>query len=846
MEFLLLIITFPCSLLLTLSWFDPTFLVCQATSDTLVANQSIPDGQTLVSSNNMFTLGFFSPGKDSGQRYVGIWYKDVTPITVVWVANRNNPLAGFSGHLNLSHDGIQLYDETGFLVWSLRISLLVANPTLQLLDSGNLVLRPENVLDSNRFVWQSFDNPTDTWLPGMKLGWNLNLMDHPNHRYLTSWRNQMDPGTGEFKFAMINQLESPQLLIYQRNVVEYRWGPWDGHRFSGNNEFKNNSLFDLVYDLSDHQGGGVYYMFQPRDNSVISRLVVSPLGSLAYLTWRNKSNEWIPKLTIQGDFCDQYGMCGINGMCDMDKEPKCLCLDGFIPRSVKDWDALDWSDGCKRRLELKCGSREGFLRLPDVKLPGNSKVLTQNLSMKECQETCSGDCSCTAYTYLNVYENDSKCVVWYGDLVDVRVSPDGGNELYIKMPYEELDAMARAYDMEETRMIIITVAVILTLLTLGMIGWFVPSMTTNKRTGTQRLNSYIATDENGDGDVELPLFDLKSISDATNSFSYKNIMGKGGFGPVYRGILPDGEKIAVKRLSRYSSQGIEEFINEVVLISKLQHRNLVKILGCCVDGEERMLVYEYMPNGSLDQFLFDTKKRDQLPWKKRFSIIIGVARGLVYLHEDSRYRIIHRDLKASNILLDNEMNPKVSDLGIARKFGGDDAQSTTARVFGTHGYMSPEYAFSGQFSVKSDAFSFGVLALEIISGKKNWKFRHPDHDFNLIGHAWELWCKGKASELMDEAIRDSSSKEEEEVVVRCINVALLCVQPRPEDRPTMSTALHMLQAGDNNAALPLPNEPGFCASGSNTTMEAASSSSHVPRGSSSTINIVELTTLEVR
>ncbi|GLU23230.1 hypothetical protein SLE2022_392530 [Rubroshorea leprosula] len=254
--------------------------------------------------------------------------------------------------------------------------------------------------------------------------------------------------------------------------------------------------------------------------------------------------------------------------------------------------------------------------------------------------------------------------------------------------------------------------------------------------------------------------ELDIINAATKHFCDENKLGEGGFGPVYKGTLADGKEIAVKRLSRTSGQGFQEFKNEVMLIARLQHRNLVRLLGCCMEDNETLLVYEYMPNRSLDVFLFDSSMSVQLDWQRRFSIIIGIARGVMYLHEDSRLKIIHRDLKASNILLDGEMNPKISDFGMARIFGGNQSEANTTRVVGTYGYMAPEYAMEGLFSVKSDIFSFGVLLLEIVSGKKNNGFYFYERCESLLTFAWKLWSQGQEMQLIDPQLVQSCVESE--------------------------------------------------------------------------------------
>ncbi|MBA0682773.1 hypothetical protein Goari_024466 [Gossypium aridum] len=323
----------------------------------------------------------------------------------------------------------------------------------------------------------------------------------------------------------------------------------------------------------------------------------------------------------------------------------------------------------------------------------------------------------------------------------------------------------------------------------------------------RRVLDFINSDdfkEDDKEDIDVPYFNLESILVATDNFAEANKLGQGGFGPVYKGKLPRGQEIAIKRLSRGSGQGLEEFKNEVVLIAKLQHRNLVRLLGYCVKGYEKMLIYEYMPNKSLDSFIFDRSRCVLLDWEKRFDIILGIARGLLYLHHDSRLRIIHRDLKTSNILLDEEMNPKISDFGLAKIFGGKQTEASTERVVGTYGYMSPEYALDGFFSIKSDVFSFGVVLLETISGKRNTGFYQAEQPLSLLGYAWKLWKEGRALDLAEQSLRQSCNAYE---YIRCVNVGLLCVQEDPDDRPAMSNVLFML--GSETPSLPIPKRPAY-------------------------------------
>ncbi|XP_052182789.1 cysteine-rich receptor-like protein kinase 44 isoform X1 [Diospyros lotus] len=371
-----------------------------------------------------------------------------------------------------------------------------------------------------------------------------------------------------------------------------------------------------------------------------------------------------------------------------------------------------------------------------------------------------------------------------------------------------------------------------------------------KRRPERRFESEATTEFNTMDKInslESLKYDFHTLCAATDNFSNANKLGQGGFGIVYKGKLDEGQEIAVKRLSTNSVQGELEFKNEVMLMAKLQHRNLVRLLGFCLQGIERLLVYEFVPNSSLDHFLFDPTKRTYLDWERRSKIISGVARGLLYLHEDSRLRIIHRDLKASNVLLDAEMNPKISDFGMARLFVTDETQGSTNRIVGTYGYMAPEYAMHGNFSIKSDIFSFGVLILEIVTGKKNTSFQNDENLEDLLSYVWKAWKEGTASNLIDPMLSSGSRSMRE--MMRCLNIGLLCVQEKVADRPTMASVVLMFTS--LSLTLPAPSKPAFFMQGSmDENMQVAKeknpSSSGVTESSHGSINEASITELYPR
>ncbi|KAK9209431.1 hypothetical protein WN944_001797 [Citrus x changshan-huyou] len=519
----------------------------------------------------------------------------MAPDTVVWVANRDRPISDNNAVLTISNIGnLVLLNQTNGTLWSTTVFSELKNPVAQLLDDGNLVIR-DNSSSSvpESYLWQSFDYPTDTLLQGMKLGWNLRT---GRERYQTSWKSADDPSPGNFT----NRLDIhvlPQGCVYNGSAKYSCTGPWNGIALGVASSNASYLFQPIVVQNKDE----VYYMHESYSNPIIMILRINPLGQIQRLIWHEMSTGWQVFFTAPAPFC-RYGDCGPNSICSADQTPHCECFEGFKHKSHQNQTCLR-----SHSTDYKLGDR--FIKLDGIKLPDLLDAsLNESVNLKECEAKCLKNCTCRAYANSKITGGGSGCLMWFGDLIDIRKTDthNTGVSIYIRVPASEQDPT----------------------------------------------------------------------------------------------------------------------------------------------------------------------KKHLLGWQLRVRIIDGIAQGLLYLHQYSRLRIIHRDLKASNILLDCDMNPKISDFGMAKMFADDELQGNTKRIIGTYGYMSPEYVLEGLFSVKSDVFSFGVLMLEILSSKKNISVNNIA-SFNLLGHAWDKWKDDRTHELMDPILQIDVSLP---MLMRYINMALLCVQ----------------------------------------------------------------------
>ncbi|KAG5551156.1 hypothetical protein RHGRI_009547 [Rhododendron griersonianum] len=419
-----------------------SILITSNAVDTITTTKSLADGETIVSSGGIFELGFFSPG-NSTNRYVGIWYKKIPNTTVVWVANRETPLFDKAGVLKFTSPGILvLVNSTNDTVWiwSTKTSRSAQDPVAQLFDSGNMVVRnSDDEIKAENFLWQSFDYPGNTLLPGMKLGKNFLT---GQEWYVSSWKSDDDPGQGVFTYVLDTH-GYPQMFLRNGATDLYGSGPWNGLKFSGIqnpapiSRFYYNVSFN--YDLNTDV---VYYTYEVTNSSVVSRSVLSHEGYMTLWASFDQTSSWIAIGSVPKASCGSYAFCGSYGICNKNNSPVCGCLVKFVPKNPKEWKLHDWSNGCVRRTPLSCqqeGGEDGFVKYSRVKLPDTrNSSFDKRMSLEECRRTCLGNCSCMAYANLDIREAGSGCLLWFGDLIDIKEFIEGGGQdIYVRMASSE-------------------------------------------------------------------------------------------------------------------------------------------------------------------------------------------------------------------------------------------------------------------------------------------------------------------------------------------------------------------------------------------------------------------------
>ncbi|CAL5200476.1 unnamed protein product [Lathyrus oleraceus] len=739
---------------------------------TISTNQSLSGDQTLISKGGIFELGFFKPGNSSSKYYIGIWYKKVSQQTIVWVANRDNPVSDKNtATLKISAGDLVLLDESSKQVWSTNMSLPKSvSVSAILFDSGNLVLRNRPNDDASDPLWQSFDHPADTWLPGGKMKLDKKTK---KPQYLTSWKNKEDPATGLFSLELDPKGTSAYLILWNKSEQYWTSGPWDGHIFSLVPEMRLNYIYDFSFVSNENES---YFTYSMYNNSTISRFVMDISGQIKQLSWLENIKQWNLFWSQPRTQCEVYAFCGAFGTCTENSKPYCNCLDGFEPKSQSDWDLEDHSGGCMRKTRLQCessdrsnGVKDGFRPIPNMALPKHAQSVRSE-NAEECESICLNNCSCSAYSY-----DSDECSVWIKDLLNLQqFSSDdsSGKTLYLKLAASEFN------DGKNSNRLIIGI-VVGAVVGIGLLLALLFVV-------LRRRNRTVGTGKPVEG--SLVAFGYRDMQNATKNFSEK--LGGGGFGSVFKGTLADSTVVAVKKLESVS-QGEKQFRTEVSTIGTVQHVNLVRLRGFCSEGTKRMLVYDYMPNGSLDFHLFMKKDTSELlNWKMRYQIALGTARGLTYLHEKCRDCIIHCDVKPENILLDTDFCPKVADFGLAKLVGRDFSRVLTT-MRGTRGYLAPEWISGVAITAKADVYSYGMMLFEVVSGRRNSEPSEEGQVTFFPTLAAKVVIEGgSVITLLDPRLEGNGDVEE---VARIIKVASWCVQDNENERPTMGQVVQILE-----------------------------------------------------
>ncbi|XP_074300876.1 putative receptor protein kinase ZmPK1 [Silene latifolia] len=748
----------------------------------------------LTSLDKTFTCGFYSFGENA--YWFSIWYTNSNLKTVVWTANRDNPVNRHNSRLTLRKDGsMVLTDFDGSITWGTNKTGNVDKA--ELLNTGNFVIRGIN----GNYLWQSFDFPTDTLLPTQFITKKNSLVSSIGPKNI---------GSGYFNFLFDND-NVLKMLYNGPEITSLYWPDVDAPNVFADGRTNYNSSRIACFDKTGRFNSSDQMQFTTIDVGlgINRRLTLDYDGNLRVYSLNDSSETWVITWQAISSQCDVHGLCGRNGICEYNPEPRCSCPPNYEPT-----DSSDWRKGCKPKFNRNC-SNSHFIELSHVDYYGyDFNYSSDPFSFEACKQLCSTNCDCLAFGYRILGEGI--CYIKIA-LFNGRRSVDFPGSIYLKVPNtaESLDdvvlngsrpvcsnsegklvLLPGSYDVSNQRFkwvypysFVLAIGILEVIVFVS--GWWF--LFRKHGTSSSMEDGYRAISS------QFRSFSYRELQKATGKF--KEVLGLGGFGVVYKGVLSDDDRtIAVKKLGDVF-QGEDEFWAEVSTIGRINHMNLARMWGFCSEGKHRLLVYEYVEGGPLDKHLF--RDNGVLGWNERFKIALGTAKGLAYLHHECLEWVIHCDVKPENILLDKDFEPKISDFGLAKlcqRGGHSHRSSKLTGIRGTKGYMAPDWAMYLPITAKVDVYSYGVVILELVRGIRlsNWVV-DSDVGSEIVSELVNFvrLAKGKTErdddswvgEFVDSRLERMFSRKQAALMIK---VGFSCVEEDRNKRPTMESVAQVL------------------------------------------------------
>ncbi|WCJ32767.1 S-locus lectin protein kinase family protein [Euphorbia peplus] len=778
-------------------------IIPSSSSSRLTRGSSLSVSQFLISPNSIFIAGFHQLGFNAYS--FSIWFNESSSPqkTIVWTANRDEPVNRKGSKLSLSKKGNLILTDFDRLIWETETIHKVSS-SLQLLNNGNLVL----ITEDGEVQWESFHFPTDTLLPLQPLTREMTLV---------SSRSQTNFSSGFYKLSFDDDnvfrivFDGPQIssVAWPENSVLPRQ--------SGRVIY--NSTRIAMLDSLGHFESSDNLTFSAADYGarIQRRLTLDFDGNLRLYSSENGSR--VVSWQARSQACRIYGACGPNSACRYDPVlgRTCSCLPGF-----EEMDKTDWSIGCQEKFNLSCTETDqasaSFLQVRHVESNGYDIGHFINYTLEMCKELCLTRCDCKGFVFKYMNQNNPENIYYCfpkTQFNNVFYAPNFRGDLYVKVPNKtsfssnsslfennsglkcstqviELDRKYEGSNENFSLQLLLWFAIVLGVIevVIIIIAWRLMNNTNSENRVADDTGYLLSA-------TAFKRFSYIELKKATQNFEEE--IGRGAAGIIYKAEFNDGRVAAIKRLHN-AEQGEAEFLAELSTIGKLHHMNLIEMWGYCAEGKHRVLVYEYMKNGSLAKNI----SSEVLDWRKRFGIIVGTAKGLAYLHEECLEWIIHCDIKPENILLDSDYQPKVSDFGLSWLLSrGENASKTFTTMRGTRGYMAPEWVLNTDITAKVDVYSYGIVVLEIMTEKSSGVNTRSSSNSKECEEQESLveWVKKKKSngvekktswinEIIDSPTmgKDYDMKKMEAV----INMALQCVEEDKDARPTMRQVVEML------------------------------------------------------